>query len=88
MLATFWYLFLYQPLFNALIWIYSNIASGNLGWAVIWLTVFLRVVLLPLTFVSERNVRREEKAEVVDKLTLKRKDLDNKEGEVVVLKSS
>ncbi len=29
----------------------------------------------------------EEKAEVVDKLTLKRKDLDNKEGEVVVLKS-
>lgn len=30
----------------------------------------------------------EEKAEVVDKLTLKRKDLDNKEGEVVVLKSS
>ena len=30
----------------------------------------------------------EEKAEVVDKLTLKRKDLDNKEGEVVVLKVS
>jgi len=29
----------------------------------------------------------EEKAEVVDKLTLKRKDLDNKEGEVVVFKS-
>ena len=28
----------------------------------------------------------EEKAEVIDKLTLKRKDLDNKEGEVVVLK--
>jgi L-ascorbate metabolism protein UlaG (beta-lactamase superfamily) len=30
----------------------------------------------------------EEKAEVVDKLTLKRKDLDNKEGEVIVLKES
>ena len=29
----------------------------------------------------------EEKAEVVEKLTLKRKDLDNKEGEVVVLKA-
>lgn len=28
----------------------------------------------------------EEKAEVADKLTIKRKDLDNKEGEVVVLK--
>ncbi|MFA6520683.1 MAG: MBL fold metallo-hydrolase [Candidatus Paceibacterota bacterium] len=30
----------------------------------------------------------EEKAEVVDKLTLKRKDLDNKEGEVIVFKAS
>ncbi len=30
----------------------------------------------------------EEKAEVVDKLTLKRKDLDNKEGEVIVMKPS
>jgi L-ascorbate metabolism protein UlaG (beta-lactamase superfamily) len=29
----------------------------------------------------------EEKAEVIEKLTLKRKDLENKEGEVVVLKS-
>ena len=29
----------------------------------------------------------EEKAEVVEKLTLKRKDLENKEGEVVVLKA-
>lgn len=30
----------------------------------------------------------EEKAEVVEKLTLKRKDLDGKEGEVVVLQAS
>lgn len=30
----------------------------------------------------------EEKAEVVDKLTLKAKDLDTKEGEVIVLKES
>ena len=30
----------------------------------------------------------EEKAEVLDKLTLKRKDLEGKEGEVVVIKSS
>ncbi len=30
----------------------------------------------------------DEKAEVVDKLTLKQKDLDSKEGEVIVLKAS
>ncbi len=63
MLSAFWYYFLYQPLFNALIWIYSNIADLNLGWAVIWLTIFLRIILLPLTIISERNVLREEEAE-------------------------
>ena len=30
----------------------------------------------------------EEKADTVEKLTLKKKDLDNKEGEVVVLKTT
>lgn len=64
MLTTFWFLFLYQPLFNALIWIYSNVADNNLGWAVVWLTLFLRIVLLPLTILSERNVIREERAEL------------------------
>jgi L-ascorbate metabolism protein UlaG (beta-lactamase superfamily) len=36
------------------------------------------------TFLKELG---EEKAEVVDKLTLKKKDLDNKEGEVIILKA-
>ncbi|HNW71782.1 MAG TPA: MBL fold metallo-hydrolase [Candidatus Paceibacterota bacterium] len=36
------------------------------------------------TFLKELS---EEKAEVVDKLTIKKKDLEGKEGEVVVLKS-
>ena len=36
------------------------------------------------TFLKEIG---EEKAEVVEKLTLKRKDLEGKEGDVVVLKS-
>lgn len=64
MLSTFWFYCLYQPLFNVLIWIYTNIANLNLGWAVIWLTIFLRIALLPLTIISERNALQEEKAEV------------------------
>ncbi len=62
MLSTIWFSYLYQPLFNALIYIYSNIADQNLGWAVVWLTIFLRILLLPLTIISERNAIREEKA--------------------------
>lgn len=64
MFEYFWYTFLYQPVFNALIWIYSNIADFNLGWAIIWLTVFLRILLLPLSIISERNTLREEQAEI------------------------
>lgn len=62
MLETIWFSFLYQPLFNALIWIYTNIANQNMGWAVIWLTVFLRILLLPLSIISEYNNHRKEKA--------------------------
>ncbi|KKU11758.1 MAG: Membrane protein insertase YidC [Parcubacteria group bacterium GW2011_GWC2_45_7] len=62
MLSTLWFIVLYQPLFNALIWIYSNVANENFGWAVIWLTIFLRILLLPLTIISEYNEARHREA--------------------------
>ncbi len=63
MLALIWHDYLYQPLFNALIWIYSNWTDHNLGWAVVYLTIILRVVLLPFTFVSEKNLVKDEELE-------------------------
>lgn len=54
-LAYFWNTFLYVPLFNALIWLYNGYAHENLGYAVIYLTITLRVILLPLSFVSARS---------------------------------
>lgn len=63
MLSYFWATYLYQPLFNALIWIYLNIADRNLGWAVVWLTIFLRIILLPLTIISERDAARQKNVE-------------------------
>ncbi len=61
MLSGIWYTFLYQPVFNALFWIYAHVAGQNLGWAVIWLTVFLRLVLLPLSIISEHNNTKQQK---------------------------
>lgn len=63
MLTEIWFNFLYQPLFNVLIWIYNTIADLNLGWAVVWLTIFLRIILLPFTIISERNAAKEREAE-------------------------
>lgn len=51
---------LYQPLFNALIWIYNNWTEMNLGWAVVYLTLFLRIALLPFTIIDERDKAKNE----------------------------
>ena len=63
MFAYIWNTFLYQPLFNVLIYFYNTVAHQNLGWAVVWLTISLRVVMLPLTIISEMNAGRHKKAE-------------------------
>ncbi len=59
MLETFWYTFLYQPTFNALIWLYNHGTNENLGVAIILLTCILRVGLLPFSvfeiFARKRN---------------------------------
>lgn len=40
---------LYYPLFNALIWLYNNVSFGDLGIAIIILTVLIRFILYPLS---------------------------------------
>lgn len=52
MLSLLWNEYLYRPVFNILIYFYNGIASQNLGAAVIYLTILLRVVLLPFSIVS------------------------------------
>jgi len=55
MIELIWHDYLYQPLFNFLIWLYNNWTDQNLGWAIVYLTVILRIVLLPFTLITERN---------------------------------
>ncbi len=70
MWSSIWFTYLYQPLFNALIYIYNTIAQQNLGWAVIWLTIFLRLGLLPLSIITERNGVRQKQIEEEAKKTV------------------
>ena len=46
---TIWIKFLYQPLINVLILIVNTVAFGNLGVAVIIMTVLVKILLIPLT---------------------------------------
>lgn len=48
---------LYQPLFNALIFLVWIIPGHNVGWAIIILTVIIRIILLP----SSMNATRQQK---------------------------
>lgn len=50
-----WYNLLYRPLVNILILLYNTISYNNLGIAVVWLTVLVRIALLPLSIIVERN---------------------------------
>jgi len=51
--TVIWNHYLYIPLFNLLIWLYTNYASYNLGVAIIILTIMLRIALLPFTILDE-----------------------------------
>lgn len=48
---------LYQPLFNALIFLVWLIPGHNVGWAIVILTVIIRIILLP----SSMNATRQQK---------------------------
>lgn len=52
MFSFFWNEYLYRPVFNVLIYFYNEIANQNMGLAVIYLTILLRIVLLPFSVIS------------------------------------
>lgn len=68
-----WHTFLYQPLVNALVGFYH--LFGSLGWAIIALTVAIRLLLLPLVLPSLKAAQKmKELAPELEKLKAKFKD--------------
>lgn len=52
MFLAIWHEYLFLPVFNILIYLYNGAALQNMGLAVIYLTLILRVVLLPFSIIS------------------------------------
>ena len=52
MLSTIWNEYLFRPIFNILIYFYNEVTAQNLGLAVIYLTLLIRLALLPFSFIS------------------------------------
>ena len=49
------YTVLYQPLFNLLIWLYNVLPFGDIGFAIIVLTILIKLILWPFTNASLRS---------------------------------
>ncbi|MBU4422064.1 YidC/Oxa1 family membrane protein insertase [Candidatus Parcubacteria bacterium] len=52
MLSHIWTAYLFKPVFNILIYLYNEVSGQNLGIAVIYLTVLIRLLLLPFSVIS------------------------------------
>lgn len=55
-----WLGFLARPMLRALQWIHAHV-TPNYGWAIVWLTVALKIVLLPLSIASFKSMRKMQK---------------------------
>jgi YidC/Oxa1 family membrane protein insertase len=45
----------YQPLFNALVWFYNSIPGHDIGLAIVFLTILIRLILFPLNYLAIRS---------------------------------
>lgn len=63
-MGALWHNVFVYPLLDVLIFFYNTIAFGNFGVAVIEMTVLLRLVLLPINVLAERDSARYERLEI------------------------
>lgn len=74
MITDLWNQALVYPLTNALIWLYS-IFGNNLGWAIVAITVIIKIITLPLSIPSIKAAKKQrELAPELAKIKEKYKD--------------
>ncbi|MCX6740637.1 MAG: YidC/Oxa1 family membrane protein insertase [Candidatus Parcubacteria bacterium] len=66
-------LIFYQPLFNALVWLYNIIPGHDVGLAIVILTIVIRLILFPLYYQSIKSQRSLQ--EIQPKVDALRKQL-------------
>jgi len=75
----FFHTYLYQPIFNLLIWLYDILPGADLGFAIIGLTIIIKMLLWPLAHASLKQQRRLQ--DIQPRLNaLKEEHKDNKEA--------
>ena len=74
-LANFFYVLLYQPLFNGLVFLYNYIPGHDFGIAIICLTIVIRIILYPTSVKAVKSQRGLQKLQPqIQELQKKYKD--------------
>jgi YidC/Oxa1 family membrane protein insertase len=60
---TIWNLFIYQPLHNALVFLIGIMPSGDVGLAIILLTIVVKLILFPL---SQKSIRSQVEMKLIE----------------------
>lgn len=75
MISSTFHLIIYQPLYNALIWLVDRMPMHDMGLAVIVLTIAVRVIIYPLSRRAiESQKKMKELAPEIERLKEKHKD--------------
>ncbi len=84
-MAYIFHEFLYRPLFNALVFLYESVTFGDLGLAIILLTIVIRVILYPLFRKSIRNQMLLQRIQPhVKRIQLDHKDNREKQAQALL----
>ncbi len=84
-MAQIFYLFIYQPLFNLLIFLYDAIPFFDLGMAVIVLTLIIKGLLYPLGIKAARSQKEMEEIQPeVKKIQEKYKENKEKQAKLIM----
>ena len=82
MISTFFHAFFYNPIYNALVALMAIVPGGDVGIAVIILTIIIRLILLPFSLSAARTQRAMKTLEPKIK-ELKEKHKGDKEKEAL-----
>lgn len=84
-MSSFFNYALYQPIVSVLIFIYNTIAFGDLGVAIIFLTILVRIVLLPIFYKGAKDQALMQRLQPhIKQIQLDHKDNKEKQAQALL----
>lgn len=79
MFSSIWHNFFFDPIYNGLVFLIDTVPGGDIGVAIVLLTVVVKIILLPLSLKAARTQRAMQ--DIEPKLAeIKEKFKDDREG--------